>query len=197
VSGYDFERAKPFITGIPRGRWSSYKDVAAAAGNPDAYMAAGNDLRASGGEIDGYWRVIHSDGSIADGFVAHSIKHPRDPDSARARLESEGIRFNRRGLADKSRHFGYEEWVGASFVDPDSAQSMSGAATEAAAVERNRRIVADVSARRITKGKPPLTATQEREMLERLAAERANTAGHSRVNPSGRAQIPWRLWRLR
>ena len=39
VSAYDFERAKPFIIAIPRGRWSRYKDVAAAAGNPDAAEA--------------------------------------------------------------------------------------------------------------------------------------------------------------
>ena len=109
--GYDFERAKPFISAIPCGRWSAYKDVATAAGNPDAYMAAGNDLRASNGTIDGYWRVIHSDGSIADGFVAHAVNLPRDPESARARLKSEGIRFDHRGRADKSQRFRYQDWV--------------------------------------------------------------------------------------
>jgi alkylated DNA nucleotide flippase Atl1 len=111
VSSYDFQRAKPFISAIPRGRWSAYKDVATAAGNPDAYMAAGNDLRASNGTIDGYWRVIHSDGGIADGFVAHAVNQPRDPESARARLQSEGIRFDHRGRADKSQRFTYQDLV--------------------------------------------------------------------------------------
>ena len=45
-------------------------------------------------------------------------------------------------------------------------------AAEAAAVEHDRKIVADVSARRVAKGKPPLTPDQEQSMLDDRAARR-------------------------
>lgn len=46
---------------------------------------------------------------------------------------------------------------------------------EAEAVARDRKIVAQVSARRIAKGKPALTQEQEADMLKKLVAERAAT----------------------
>jgi hypothetical protein len=46
-------------------------------------------------------------------------------------------------------------------------------AAEAAAVEHDKEIVADVSAGRIAKGRPALTPEQEADMLQRLAARRA------------------------
>jgi alkylated DNA nucleotide flippase Atl1 len=45
MSGFDFRLAIPFIESIPRERWTSYKDVAAAAGNPKAFQAAGSHMR--------------------------------------------------------------------------------------------------------------------------------------------------------
>jgi alkylated DNA nucleotide flippase Atl1 len=173
MSGFDFERAKAFIAAIPRGRWSSYKDAAGAAGNPDAYMSAGNLLRASGGTIPNYWRVLHSDGSIADGFISHAPGRPNDPVSARELLESEGIRFDQKGRAREAQRFRYEDWNQNSDAGVASRESTLSAAAEAAAAERDKRIVADVSARRVAKGKPPLTPQQEEVMLERLAADRA------------------------
>jgi len=44
---------------------------------------------------------------------------------------------------------------------------------EAEAVERDRKIVADVSARRVAKHKPPLTPEQVQTMLDERAAQRA------------------------
>ncbi|MDX6677901.1 MAG: hypothetical protein QOE31_1953, partial [Solirubrobacteraceae bacterium] len=46
-------------------------------------------------------------------------------------------------------------------------------AVEAEAVQYDRKIVADVSASRVAKGKPPLTPEQEQEMLADRAARRA------------------------
>jgi hypothetical protein len=54
------------------------------------------------------------------------------------------------------------------------------AAEEAAAVEHDKRIVADVSARRIAKGKPALTPEQEASMIKDRAARRAAAKGVSR-----------------
>ena len=44
---------------------------------------------------------------------------------------------------------------------------------EAEIVKRDRKIVADVSARRVAKHKPPLTPEQEQTMLDERAAQRA------------------------
>ena len=44
---------------------------------------------------------------------------------------------------------------------------------EAEIVERDRKIVADVSARRVVKHKPPLTPEQVQTMLHERAAQRA------------------------
>jgi alkylated DNA nucleotide flippase Atl1 len=66
----------PFIEAIPRGRWTSYEAVPAAAGNPQASQAAGNHMRDSGGRIDNYWRVIHSAGSVPENFTAPANTGP-------------------------------------------------------------------------------------------------------------------------
>jgi alkylated DNA nucleotide flippase Atl1 len=177
VSGFDFKQAIPFIAAIPRGRWSSYRDVAGAAGNPKAHQSAGNHLRDSGGTIENYWRVIHSDGSVAEGFIAHAPGRPNDPVSARDLLASEGVRFDRNGYADAAQRFWYEDWDESSRPVSASEGSMSAAAEEAAVVERDISIIAEVNARRTAKGKPPLTAAQEGETSARLADERARARG--------------------
>lgn len=151
MSSFDFRQAIPFITSIPSGRWSSYRDVAAAAGNPKAYQAAGNHMRDSAGSIENYWRVIHSDGSIADGFIARAPGRPSDAISARDLLASEGVRFDRNGNADESQRFWYEDWDGSRPPMSTAAKSTAAAAAEAAEAERDRAIVAQVSARRTKK----------------------------------------------
>ena len=151
MSSFDFRQAIPFITSIRRGRWSSYRDVAAAAGNAKAHQAAGNHMRDSAGSIENYWRIIHSDGSVADGFVARAPGRPSDAISARDLLASEGVRFDRNGYADTSQRFRYEDWGGARPPMATAAKSTAAAATEAAVVERAKAIVAQVSARRTAK----------------------------------------------
>jgi alkylated DNA nucleotide flippase Atl1 len=159
----------PFIEAIPSGRWTGYKDVAAAAGNPNAFQSAGNHMRDSGGWVDNYWRVIHSDGSVPENFTAPADAGPQDQYSAKQRLLKEGVRFDARGFADPRQYFFYEDWVRA---------GRRPAAEEVAAVaERDQRIVADVNQRRIAKGQAPLTEVQKAEMLSRLAAERGAGRG--------------------
>jgi alkylated DNA nucleotide flippase Atl1 len=165
VSAFDLRRAIPFIEAIPRGRWTSYKDVAAAAGNPMAFQTAGNKMRDSGGRIRHYWRVIHRDGGVPENFTAPADRGPTDPYSARRKLMKEGVRFSLDGFADPNQRFSYEDWL--------RAGQRPSADDTAAAVERDRRIVADVNQRRIAKGQAPLTETQQTEMLSRLEADRA------------------------
>ena len=169
MSGFDFSRAIPFIEAIPRGRWTSYKDVAAAAGNPKAFQAAGNHMRDSGGRIRNYWRVIHSDGSVPENFTAPADRGPKDPYSASQKLMKEGIRFSLDGFADPNQYFSCEDWL--------RIGKRPTADETAAAVDREKRIVAEVNKRRIAKGHAPLTSAQEAEMLGRLAAERAAGRG--------------------
>jgi alkylated DNA nucleotide flippase Atl1 len=169
VSDFDFERAIPFVEAIPSGRWTGYKDVAAAAGNPSAFHSAGNHMRDSGGRIHNYWRVIHSDGSVPKNFIAPADAGPNDQYAAKQRLVKEGVRFNARGFADPRQHFSYEQWARA---------GRRPAADEAVAVaERDEKIVAEVNQRRIAKGQAPLTGVQKAEMLSRLAAERTAASG--------------------
>ena len=165
MSGFEFKRAIPFIEAIPSGRWTSYKDVAAAAGNPKAFQTVGSKMRDSAGRIRNYWRVIHSDGSVPENFTAPADRGPKDPYSARQKLMKEGVRFSLDGFADPNQRFSYADWLRAG-QRPASDQA-------AAAAERDKRIVAEVNERRIAKGQAPLTAAQEAEMLGRLASERA------------------------
>jgi hypothetical protein len=110
-------------------------------------------------------------------FIAHAPGRPNDPVSARDLLASEGVRFDRNGYADAAQRFWYEDWDESSKPGSASEASMFAAAEEAAAVERDMSIIADVSVRRTAQGRPPLTAAQEAEMLARLADERVRGRG--------------------
>ena len=83
MSALNYANAEAFISSIPDGCWTSFKDVATVAGNPDAAMPIGNWLRESGGSIHKYWRVLRSDGYIPDGFVSHAPGLPHDAVSER------------------------------------------------------------------------------------------------------------------
>ena len=107
--GLDYVAAERFIAAIPNGRWASYKDVAIAAGNPAAAQPIGNWLRNSG-TIPNYWRVLRSDGFVADGFVSHAPGRPGDSTSARELLKQEGVRFDRPGRAAAHQRFTVADW---------------------------------------------------------------------------------------
>lgn len=110
VSGLNHANAKAFIAAIPDGCWASYKDVATAAGNPDAARPIGMWLRQSGGSIPKYWRVLYSSGFVADGLVSHAPGLPRDSVSARDLLKREGVRFDYPGRASQRQRFRVEDW---------------------------------------------------------------------------------------
>jgi alkylated DNA nucleotide flippase Atl1 len=112
VSGLNYANAEAFIASIPDGCWTSFKDVATAAGNPDAAMPIGNWLRDSGGFVDKDWRVLRSDGYIPDGFVGHAPGLPHDAQSGRDLLRAEGVRFSHAGEASETQRFRYEHWTG-------------------------------------------------------------------------------------
>jgi alkylated DNA nucleotide flippase Atl1 len=109
MSRLDYGRAEAFMETIPAGRWSSFKDVACAAGNPAAAMAIGNWLRESGGRLPNYWRVIRADRFVPDGLAAHTPGLPQNASAARDRLKQEGVRFSGH-RASPQQHYSFDEW---------------------------------------------------------------------------------------
>jgi alkylated DNA nucleotide flippase Atl1 len=95
----DFAIAERFIGAIPRGRWSAYKDVATAAGSERGAMAVGQWLRRKGDRVPHPWRVLRSDGSIANAYYATDPDRPGDASTAREMLMSEGIQLDSSGRA--------------------------------------------------------------------------------------------------
>ena len=89
--------------------WTTYGDVADAAGSPGAAQHAGNWLRDSDGSVPFYWRVIDANGEVPPGFVASALGLPRNPVEARARLRDEGVIFTGQ-RADRECLYTVDEW---------------------------------------------------------------------------------------
>jgi methylated-DNA-protein-cysteine methyltransferase-like protein len=84
---------------IPRGRVSTYGEIAARAGMPGAARQVGWALHALDASDDVPWhRVLNARGEISRRGESTL------GDLQRALLEAEGVRFDRRGLVDLDRH---------------------------------------------------------------------------------------------
>jgi alkylated DNA nucleotide flippase Atl1 len=105
----DKDIAVAFVESIPKGRWTTYGDVADAAGNRGAAKSIGGWLLESGGSIPFYWRVIGSKGEVPPGFVASIPGLPRSPVEARERLAAEGVTFDGVRASEQCRYT-VEEW---------------------------------------------------------------------------------------
>src|SRR5947209_4795894 len=105
MSAIDFERTSAFVASVPPGRWTSYKDVATAGGNAHGAMAVGEWLRRNGEAIPRYWRVLRSDGYIAETFSSVAAGLPYDASSARELLRREGVRIDESGRADPRQRY--------------------------------------------------------------------------------------------
>jgi alkylated DNA nucleotide flippase Atl1/predicted nuclease with RNAse H fold len=99
----DFEKAAAFIAAVPPGKWTSYGDVAAAAGNRAGAQAIGMWALRRGHEIRGVHRVIRSNGFVAEGFRAAGPGVPPDAPAARHLLQQEGVGFDERGRASQEQ----------------------------------------------------------------------------------------------
>ena len=106
----DFARARAFIADVPAGRWTSYKDVAMAAGSPNGAQAVGQWLRREGHIVPGVHRVLTVDGFVADGFVPAGPGVPDGEVEVRRALRLEGVRIDDRGRASTSQRFTAEVW---------------------------------------------------------------------------------------
>lgn len=111
-SPIDFSRAAQFIASIPAGCWSSYKDVATAAGNEKGAQPVGNWCRRNGDQIPNVHRVIRSSGFVAEGFAPAGPGVPANATCVRDRLRREGVRIDDTGRANPAQRFTADEWSG-------------------------------------------------------------------------------------
>lgn len=92
-------RVLALVRAVPRGRVSSYGDIAALAGSPRAARGVGAALQGLGDDTDvPWWRVVNRSGRLtipAD----HGLRVLQ-----RTLLERERVRFTPGGEVDMERH---------------------------------------------------------------------------------------------
>ena len=110
VPSIDKNRAAAFIGAVPRGRWTSYGDVARAGGSPKGAQAVGGWLRREGDQLPHVYRVLLADGFVADGFRPAGRGVPKDSERVRDILKEEGVVIDDEGRADSHQRFRFEDW---------------------------------------------------------------------------------------
>jgi len=90
---------------VRRGEWTSYGDVAAAAGRPRGARAVGR-AAASSADFPHAHRVLRADGSITRGPGQRNRDHEA---RIRGLLEAEGLTFSAGGKADPRRRVYWDE----------------------------------------------------------------------------------------
>jgi len=127
MTSLDFERAARFIAAVPAGRWTSFGDVAAAAGNERGAMAVGEWLRRSGGSIPYFWRVLRTDGLVPEGLRGGGVGLPHDAAEAREVLRGEELVIDGHGRAAQRLRFRPADWIGVKAGAPELADPQSNA----------------------------------------------------------------------
>lgn len=113
----DFEIARAFIASIPKGRWASYGDVAAAAGAPKGGQALGtwlsrNPVRREEKEVPSLvYRVLTRHGEVSPGWRATEPDLPQTPEAVQAKLADEGVTFEANGRASQDQRWTPEDWA--------------------------------------------------------------------------------------
>ena len=89
------------VSRCPRGKIVSYGGIAALLGHPRAARGVGHALSVlpDGTDVP-WWRVVNRNGEISARGAIHAVRLQR------ALLESEGVKFDRRGRIDWKR-FGW------------------------------------------------------------------------------------------
>jgi alkylated DNA nucleotide flippase Atl1 len=116
VTKLDLEAAREFIASVPDGRWTSYGDVAVAAGNPAAPQPIGTWLSNKGDDVVNVHRVLNRHGEVSPGWKAVTPGVPPTPEAVQAKLISEGVEFTE-NRASQDQRWTVEDWT-ASLEEP-------------------------------------------------------------------------------
>lgn len=108
----DFVAAVAFVASVPEGRWTTYGEVALAAGAPKGAQAIGMWLSRETDAAPNVWRVLNAKGEVSEGWKGTSANVPATPHAARERLAQEGVVFAADGRADKT-----QRWVASDAAD--------------------------------------------------------------------------------
>jgi len=101
----DLQAAVAFLATIPRGRWTSYGDVAVAPGRSSrAGQPVAAWLGSKGHLVPHVHRVLNSRGEISDGWKPAGPGLPATPQAVEELLRAEGVRFPD-GRADPSQRW--------------------------------------------------------------------------------------------
>jgi alkylated DNA nucleotide flippase Atl1 len=100
----DMDAAEAFIAGVPKGRWTTYGDVAAAGGSPGGAQAIGTWLLRGGG-IPNVWRVLNRHGEVSSHWKGVNPGVPVTPAEVVDRLREEGVAFDENGRADPQQRW--------------------------------------------------------------------------------------------
>ena len=101
----DLDAAIEFLDSIPEGRWTSYGDVAVAAGrSSSAGQPVASWLGSKGHRVPSVHRVLNDRGEISPGWKPAGPGVPATRDAVEEKLRSEGVRFVR-GSADQGQRW--------------------------------------------------------------------------------------------
>ena len=100
----DLDAAKEFIAAVPRGRWTTYGDVAVAGGSPRGAQAIGTWLLRGGG-IPNVWRVLNRHGEVSSHWIGTEPGVPPTAAEVVVRLRQEGVEFDENGRAEPAQRW--------------------------------------------------------------------------------------------
>ena len=101
----DLGAAADFLETVPEGRWTSYGDVAVAAGGAsNAAQGVAAWIGSKGHLLANVHRVLNSRGEVNPGWTPAGPGLPADAAAVRDVLETEGVRFED-GRADTAQRW--------------------------------------------------------------------------------------------